>query len=418
MKYTTIASTASFLTTILAATVPSAPWSTLTPKASIPTDATTNYSQKFGIQIVTVEDASALATETVANLSSKLETKSAKLKRAVAQITDGQVQHQTTAAPVAQITDGQIQHQTTAAAVSVINQITDGQIQHQTTAAAVAQIGDGQIQHQTTAAAVSVINQIGDGQIQHQTTAAAASVVNQIGDGQIQHQTTAAAASVVNQIGDGQIQHQTTAAAASVVNQIGDGQIQHQTTAAAVNQIGDGQIQHQTTAAAVNQIGDGQIQHQNSTVAAAHQISDGQIQHPTTATAAHQITDGQIQHQNGTVAAESFTAAPTTPASGIQQACSSSNNLVMTLKDSLLTDGKGRVGAIVANRQFQFDGPPPQAGTLIAAGWSISKDGFLQLGDSTVFYQCLSGDFYNLYDENVAAQCNAVKLRIIDFVDC
>ena len=83
-----------------------------------------------------------------------------------------------------------------------------------------------------------------------------------------------------------------------------------------------------------------------------------------------------------------------------------------------MTDSHGRIGAIVANRQFQFDGPPPQAGSIFAAGWSISKDGYLTLGDSKVFYQCLSGDFYNLYDENVATQCNAVKLKIIDFVDC
>lgn len=90
----------------------------------------------------------------------------------------------------------------------------------------------------------------------------------------------------------------------------------------------------------------------------------------------------------------------------------------MKLEDSVLTDSHGRIGAIVANRQFQFDGPPPQAGSIFAAGWSISSDGYLTLGDSKVFYQCLSGDFYNLYDENVAAQCNAVKLKIIDFVDC
>jgi len=35
------------------------------------------------------------------------------------------------------------------------------------------------------------------------------------------------------------------------------------------------------------------------------------------------------------------------------------------------------------------------------------------LGDSNLFYQCLSGDFYNLYDENVAKQCSAVKLSVI-----
>ena len=92
--------------------------------------------------------------------------------------------------------------------------------------------------------------------------------------------------------------------------------------------------------------------------------------------------------------------------------------LEMSIKDGILTDDKGRVGSIVANRQFQFDGPPPQAGALYAAGWSITPDGNLALGDQDVFYQCLSGDFYNLYDESIAAQCHPVYLQAIDLVSC
>ncbi|KAK6454646.1 uncharacterized protein RJT20DRAFT_130837 [Scheffersomyces xylosifermentans] len=243
----------------------------------------------------------------------------------------------------------------------------------------VTQIGDGQVQVHT------VVNQIADGQVQHQTAA----VVNQIGDGQVQHQTAA----VVNQIGDGQVQHQT----AAVVNQIGDGQVQHQ-TAAAVNQIADGQIQHQT-AAAVNQIGDGQVQHQ--TAAAANQIGDGQVQ----ATAAAQAGDGQVQN-NGAVV----------------ETCVTADSLVATLKGGVLRDAKGRIGAIVANQQFQFDGPPPQAGTIYAAGWSVvpdSKGGFqLALGDQTTFYQCLSGDFYNLYDKSIGAQCAKIEIGILKAISC
>ncbi|CAK9439534.1 uncharacterized protein LODBEIA_P36340 [Lodderomyces beijingensis] len=393
MKYFTFASTTALLvSSALAATVPSAPWSTLTPTGKIPADATTDYSGSFGIQIETFE---AVATESI------------KDKRAVVNtLSDGQpnvitTSTYSTAAPVAQITDGQIQHQTTAAAP--IKQISDGQIQKQTTAAPVKQISDGQIQKQTTAAPVK---QISDGQIQKQTTAAP---IQQISDGQIQHQT---AASVINQIGDGQIQHQT---AASVINQIGDGQIQHQTAASVINQIGDGQIQHQT-ASAIKQISDGQIQHQ-TTASAAKQIGDGQIQKPTNGTttaaaaaAATTLADGQPQ-SNGTTPI-------TPPIEGIATSCSSENNLIVTLHKGLLTDSHGRVGAIVANRQFQFDGPPPQAGSIYAAGWSISKDGYLTLGDSDKFYQCKSGDFYNLYDQNVAAQCSGVKLKIINFVTC
>ncbi len=90
----------------------------------------------------------------------------------------------------------------------------------------------------------------------------------------------------------------------------------------------------------------------------------------------------------------------------------------MNLKGGILTDGKGRIGSIVANRQFQFDGPPPQAGAIYAAGWSITPAGNLAIGDKDVFYQCLSGDFYNLYDETLGKHCNQVYLQAIDLVDC
>ena len=201
---------------------------------------------------------------------------------------------------------------------------------------------------------------------------------------------------LVNQIGDGQIQQQTQTVAA--VNQIGDGQIQQQTnTVAAVNQIGDGQIQQQTnTVAAVNQIGDGQVQAQTATVAG--QIADGQVQ----ATPAAQAADGQVQ-SNVVV-------------------CVAADSLTATLQGSILRDNKGRIGAIVANRQFQFDGPPPQAGSIYAAGWSIVPDGNggqqLALGDQTTFYRCLSGDFYNLYDESIGGQCSPIEIAILKATTC
>ena len=326
MKYSTLVSIAAFISTSLAATVPDEHYSTLSPSAKIPSGASTDFSGTFGIQVVTVESASALSTDTATSTLTRNDNKKE-------------------ATPVAQITDGQVQHQTTGG-VSAIKQISDGQIQHQTTVQPVAQISDGQIQHQTT---VQPVAQISDGQIQHQTVKASATPVQQIGDGQIQHQTTAAAA----------------------------------TTASAVKQINDGQIQHQTTTA--------------ENVAKAQ--SDGQA-----------IATGSPS-SNSTLSDDDDLS------STIPKACSSANNLEMTLHDSVLKDTHERWGAIVANHQFQFDGPIPQAGTIYSAGWSI-KDGYLYLGDSNIFYQCLSGDFYNLYDENVAKQCSAVKLSVIEFVNC
>ncbi|AJS55143.1 Pir1p [Saccharomyces cerevisiae YJM1526] len=278
-------------------------------------------------------------------------------------------------------------------------------------AAAISQIGDGQIQAttKTTAAAVS---QIGDGQIQA-TTKTKAAAVSQIGDGQIQAttKTTSAktTAAAVSQIGDGQIQA-TTKTKAAAVSQIGDGQIQAttKTTAAAVSQIGDGQIQAttKTTAAAVSQIGDGQIQATtNTTVAPVSQITDGQIQATTLTSATIIPSPAPAPITNGT---DPVTA----------ETCKSSGTLEMNLKGGILTDGKGRIGSIVANRQFQFDGPPPQAGAIYAAGWSITPEGNLAIGDQDTFYQCLSGNFYNLYDEHIGTQCNAVHLQAIDLINC
>ena len=259
---------------------------------------------------------------------------------------------------------------------------------------AVSQIGDGQVQATTkttsTLAPKAPISQIGDGQIQA-TTKTQAAPVSQIGDGQIQA-TTKTQAAPVSQIGDGQIQA-TTKTQAAPVSQIGDGQIQAttKTQAAPVSQIGDGQIQA-TTKTAVSQIGDGQIQATKTATAGASQIQDGQVQ------------------------ASNQGKAPNDPVGAVS--CKVDGTLEMNLKGGILTDGKGRIGSIVANRQFQFDGPPPQAGAIFAAGWSLTPEGNLAIGDNDVFYQCLSGNFYNLYDQHIGSQCTPVHLSAIDLIKC
>ncbi|CUM67273.1 uncharacterized protein PRCAT00004966001 [Priceomyces carsonii] len=344
--------------------VPSDPWTDLTPSKTL-AGATTDFSGSFAISLETIaslaiSDDSAEASASATGVA----------KRDVTQIGDGQVQANSA-------TVSTIAAESTVAAESVVNQITDGQIQAQSAAA-------------TTATAASVVNQITDGQIQAQSAApttaaaAAASVVNQISDGQIQAQSAAA----------------TTAAAASVVNQITDGQIQAQSSAAA------------TAASVANQITDGQVQAESAatttsptTAAAASQISDGQIQASSVA-AASQVTDGQVQSE-----------ASSSSDSDYPETCVSSNALTVTLEGGILKDAKGRIGAIVANRQFQFDGPPPQAGSIYAAGWGI-KDGSLAIGDTTTFYKCKSGDFSNLYDQYIGTQCVPVHIKVLKVVSC
>jgi hypothetical protein len=86
--------------------------------------------------------------------------------------------------------------------------------------------------------------------------------------------------------------------------------------------------------------------------------------------------------------------------------------LEISLKDGVLTDSKQRTGYIAANHQFQFDGPA-QTGAIYTAGWSACGNGSLALGGTTVFFQCLSGDFYNLYDESTGDQCNEVHINMV-----
>ncbi|CAK9435566.1 uncharacterized protein LODBEIA_P02930 [Lodderomyces beijingensis] len=99
-------------------------------------------------------------------------------------------------------------------------------------------------------------------------------------------------------------------------------------------------------------------------------------------------------------------------------ACYTKSTLRMSLKDSILRDCDDRIGCIVSSHQFQFDGPVPQHGAVYAAGWSVTKDGQLALGDSTKFYQCASGHFYNLYDQPIGFQCHPVTLDVVELIEC
>jgi len=95
-----------------------------------------------------------------------------------------------------------------------------------------------------------------------------------------------------------------------------------------------------------------------------------------------------------------------------QTSCTAPGSLTLALADGTLTDALNRIGYVASNYQFQFDAPP-QAGTIYNTGFSACSNGTLALGGSSIFYQCLSGEFYNLYDRNWAPQCNAIYLQIL-----
>ncbi|EGV62634.1 hypothetical protein CANTEDRAFT_115181 [Yamadazyma tenuis ATCC 10573] len=98
--------------------------------------------------------------------------------------------------------------------------------------------------------------------------------------------------------------------------------------------------------------------------------------------------------------------------------CKTNSTLSMSLTGGILRDSSNRIGTMVSNRQFQFDGPTPQFGAVYANGWAADPDGYLVLGSQRVFYQCASGEFYNLYDQQIDTQCSPVNLRVVGLVEC
>jgi len=374
----------------------------------------------------------------------------------VTQIGDGQPQV-TTAPDVTQISDGQPQVVT----MGMVTQINDGQVQAPTshapiTVTPVTQITDGQPQAPAPTAPApppateTPVSQIGDGQ--PQVPPATETPVSQISDGQPQvppptepaPPPPATTEIPVSQITDGQPQAPSATepapppATVTPVSQISDGQPQAPpATETPVSQITDGQPQvppptepapppPATTETLVSQVTDGQPQAPGTPPVAPTTLQTQVAQPPAADLTSAipqapsatepmvmvtQIHDGQVQAPpvKRTVSSKRAIMA--------QVGCTTSSTLTLTLTNGILTDKNGRTGYIASNRQFQFD-DPPQAGALFTAGWSVGPDGTLALGPSTEFWQCLSGDFFNLYDQDIAAQCNQVTINTLMLQQC
>ncbi|KEF55625.1 uncharacterized protein A1O9_08375 [Exophiala aquamarina CBS 119918] len=253
------------------------------------------------------------------------------------------------------------------------------------------------------------------------------------------------------------------------VSQIGDGQIQggmHTVTMAPVTQIGDGQIQNPAITTVPRAAVPG------TASATPHDATGGGDEHPcgrptgsspslgdldvdleaTPALPSSTILTGNPRlpaTRSPTPAPTTFSISTTTsqlPSSTVAStapklslvSCLTQSTLQLTLSDNNLYDALNRTGYIASNYQFQFDGPP-QSGALYTSGWSVcpvvsadpdadigtppaatTDSGLmaLALGNSTTFWQCLSGEFYNLYTENWAGQCSPVEIRVVGLVDC
>ncbi|KAL9125187.1 MAG: hypothetical protein Q9217_005571 [Psora testacea] len=231
----------------------------------------------------------------------------------------------------------------------------------------------------------------------------------------VQNVTTSANAKrqAPTQIADGQTQIQTMA----TVSMIADGQIQagmHTMTMGIANQINDGQIQVQTIMAPVTELADGQPQSPTFFQAAPSQTAPAVSQQ----TDAQPITPTSAAPATSSAPESSSAPAPSALSSGIDMnMVTCAGGLSLTLEDGVIMDAQGRTGYIASNYQFQFD-KPPQAGALYTAGFSACANGTLALGGSSIFYQCLSGTFYNLYDRSWAAQCSPVYINALRQVPC
>ncbi|KAI1072999.1 hypothetical protein LB507_009142 [Fusarium sp. FIESC RH6] len=95
-----------------------------------------------------------------------------------------------------------------------------------------------------------------------------------------------------------------------------------------------------------------------------------------------------------------------------KRSCNGEGVLVLNLDDGVLKDAQGRTGYISDSYQFQFD-KPAQSGAIYTSGFSVCSNGTLALGGSAIFWQCQSGDFYNLYDRNWAEQCEPVEFGVM-----
>ena len=208
-----------------------------------------------------------------------------------------------------------------------------------------------------------------------------------------------------------------SAAPAAPVSQLSDGQLQ--VAANPVTQINDGQLQAPatTTIMPVTESRDGQpvaptMPAQTSTAPVVSRQTNGQ---PMTATSSAAVTSSATSALPVSTASS---AAPSSSSSGGSTSMATcKGGLSITLNGTKLTDQSGRTGYIASNFQLQFDNPP-QAGAIYTSGFSICGNGTLALGGSNIFYQCLSGNFYNIYDRKWAAQCSPAYIETMRQVDC
>ncbi|TID21778.1 hypothetical protein E2P81_ATG05047 [Venturia nashicola] len=206
-----------------------------------------------------------------------------------------------------------------------------------------------------------------------------------------------------------------------MISQIGDGQIQAPTAPTVLQRTTfagpavpaaatPGSPKTIDAGSVVGEIGDGQVQ---APVAPSPAVATPAAAPPAGAPLA---AVPPMADMSGMNMRRDVGAPPDAPATQLVS-CITKGTLNITLDGGVMKDDKGRTAYIASNYQLQFD-DPPQSGSIFTAGFSVCNNGSLALGGSTTWYQCRSGDFYNLYDRWWAEQCNPVTINAVMLKQC
>lgn len=251
------------------------------------------------------------------------------------------------------------------------------------------------------------------GIVVHNVSTSAAPAKRQAGQTSgVPSQITHGAVSMIN---DGQIQAGfQTKVMMPIANQITDGQIQVQVIMAPVTETVDGQPQAPTVSTSSSTV----VATSTPVPTIAAPATPAAPKTSAAVSSAPSAVSSAPSAVSSTPSAVSSAPAASSSASSMKMiACEEPGELEITLDNGILKDAKGRTGYIASNFQFQFDGPP-QAGAIYTAGFSVCGNQSLALGGSNVFYQCLSGSFYNLYDRPWAAQCYPITISTLELQKC
>ena len=355
--------------------------SAIAPSEPVPQGCNLNFPSTFGLAVVTLSGG-APAGPSAAAVATQSPDGQAGPGKSSATPTPS-------IAPVAQISDGQIQRQTTVP----LAQISDGQVQRQSTLIPITQISDGQIQASYSPVTVKNTTPV----TFRNTTAVTVASTTPV---------TVKSTSPVTVANTSPVTVKSTSVSAQAISQISDHQPQAPPTPTTATSVGTSVYNVASTSV------------YNTASTSVYNVASTSV-YNLASTSVNNIVGTSVYSTLVTNRKSARQAAPTGSSNLPAVACRSQSALTLSLNNGVLLDNQGRTGYIASNYQFQFD-KPAQAGAIFTSGFSVCPgNSTIALGGITTFYQCLSGDFYNIYDRNFGAgQCIPIQLQAIQLQNC